>query len=384
MKKTILLEKFISAFNTIERPIYVRCGGRFEILGNHTDHNHGLCIAATCDMSTYAICDKNNSDYIHIVSEGYLNINIDINNIDINISEQGSSISIVKGICRYLKEHNYHIGGFNAYIISEIFPGAGVSSSASFELLIGYIINVLFNNKNIDKLTLAKVGQYAENVYYGKNSGLLDQIGVSYGGMVSIDFKDMNDIKINSLHMNLDGYSFILINTGGDHSKMSDLYSQIPLDMKKASNILGVNYLRESNLDKLELFKDKMDKRIYLRALHFYKENMRVEAAISAIKDNNIPLLIKYMNESRNSSNLYLNNMMYKTYDGSPLEACELIDKLTNNEGACKINGGGFAGSVVSLIPNKYKDKVIEEMKNRYGNNNIYLVNIDDKGVSEF
>ena len=336
-------------------------------------------------MSTYSICSINNSNYIHIISKGYENINIDLNDdLDIIDDQKGTSTSLVRGICRYLKDHNYHISGFNAYIISDIFPGAGVSSSASFELLIGEIINVLFNNNNIDRLALAKAGQYAENIYYGKNSGLLDQIGVSFGGLVAIDFHNMDDIKINSLHINLKGYSFILINTGGDHSKMSDLYSQIPLDMQKVSHILGVNYLRDSNIDKLESIKDKLDNRLYLRALHFYNENQRVISAIEAIKNNDINSLIKYMNESRDSSNKYLNNRMYKSYKGSPLEACELVDKLTNNEGTCKINGGGFAGSVIALIPDKYKSNVIKEIKNRYGSSNIYLVNIDDKGVSEF
>lgn len=381
--ETQLFKKFKKEFQKKPEE-FIRCGGRFEILGNHTDHNHGLCIAATCDMSTFSAVSKRDDNIVNVISEGYPKLSLNLDSLEIKEEEKGSSAALIRGVANYLVKEHHHIGGFDAYIISTIFPGAGVSSSASYELLIGDIFNILFNDNQISRLDLAKAGQYAENVYYGKSCGLLDQIGVSFGGFVYIDFKDINQPKVSNLQMNLKDHEFILVNTGGDHAAMSPLYSKIPSDMWEVAKVLGVNYLRESSKEELLKHKEELDGDKFLRACHFFDENARVEKAILAIQNDDIETLKECINGSRNSSTYLLKNMMANSYVGSPLEATDLLDKLTNGEGAAKINGGGFAGSIVCLIPTKYEEQFIQGMSVRYGKNNVYKVNIDTVGVGRF
>ena len=340
------------------------CGGRFEILGNHTDHNHGLCLASACNLEIVASVSKNNSEKVLFQSLGFDLDEVDLNDLSSKENEYATSKGLIRGVAAYLKEHGYKIGGFNAYSESSIFKGAGVSSSAAFELLVGHIFNVLFNNGKISKLELCKAGKYAENEYFGKKSGLLDQIGVGYGGVVKIDFKNIDDPLVEQIEFPFKDLHFVLVNTGGDHSSLSDLYSSIPSDMYEAARVCGHNYLVEGTFDEVEDRKDKMSESAYLRAKHFYGENKRVKKAFTALKDKDQELFLKMINESRESSTKYLKNMMVGTnYKGSPLEACDLLMKYSDNEGAVKINGGGFAGSVIALVPTSKLEKVLVKMK---------------------
>ncbi|MGM9874057.1 MAG: galactokinase [Bacilli bacterium] len=383
MKNEILNAEFKKIYN-YEPTKNIRCGGRFEVLGNHTDHNHGKCIAATCGISIYSAVSKREDNIVKVYSKGYGEFKVDLNELEIKEEELGKTPGLIRGVASYLKNHSFVIGGLDIYMESEIFPGAGVSSSAAFELLIGQIFNEFYNDNKIDRLLLAKAGQYAENNYYGKKSGLLDQIGVAYGGMVYIDFSDIDNPKVEPLKVDTEGYEFILVNTGGDHTTMSHLYSQIPLDMYTAAKAMNHNFLIEGSLDELEQIKDKIEERVYLRAKHFYLENERVLKAETAIKNKDSKTLIKLMNESRKSSAENLKNMMVEnSYVGSPLEACSLVDTLTDNLGAAKINGGGFAGSIVTLVPQNKKDNFIKVMKEKYGDGNVYVVAIDHFGVGD-
>lgn len=360
---------------------FLRCGGRFEILGNHTDHNHGKCIAATCDMSIYSAVAKRGDNIVNAFSKGFKAFSIDLSSLAIKAEETGTSQGLIRGVANYIVEHGYKVGGFDIYMESTIFKGAGVSSSAAYELLIGQVFSYLFNDNKIDRMLLAKAGQYAENKYYGKSCGLLDQIGVSWGGIVSIDFKDINNPVVKKKEIDLKDHQFILVNTGGDHSKMSHLYSQIPVDMKIVADKLGVEYLVDSSIEELVKHKDELPPIPYARAYHFFKECERVDEAMA---HNDVETLKKCINGCRKSCSDFLKNMMADKYEGSPLEACDRMDKLTNGEGAAKINGGGFAGSIVCLIPNKYEENFVKEMAKIYGDNNVYKVSVDKVGVGEF
>lgn len=373
-------KQFEEAFS-LKPEHHFSCGGRFEILGNHTDHNHGLCLASACDLEIVCSVAKNNTGTVYFQSLGYDLDEVDLLDLEPGEAEYATSKGLIRGVAAYLKNHGYKIGGFNAYSESTIFKGAGVSSSAAFELLVGHIFNELFNEGKISKLELCKAGKYAENIYFGKKSGLLDQIGVGYGGVVKIDFKNIDEPLVEQTRFPFDDLHFVLINTGGDHSSLSDLYSAIPSDMYEAARICGHNYLVEGSLEELEEHKDELTELAYSRSIHFYKENERVLEAFKALENKDEQKFLDLINESRESSTKYLKNMMVEDeYKGSPLEACDLLMKACDNQGAVKINGGGFAGSVIALVPSEKLDKVIEKMKVHYGDFNVKEIFIRNDG----
>ena len=359
------------------------CGGRFELLGNHTDHNHGLCLAATCNLCITAAVRKRNDNIINFSSIGYAPFSINLDELDVKEEEKERSPSLARGIAFYLKEHGYNIGGFDAASYSTIFMGAGVSSSAAFELLVAEIYNYYFNKDRIDRMTLCKAGQFAENNYFGKKSGLLDQIGVGYGNIVSIDFEDITKPVVEQVKFPFDNLHFVIVNTGGSHAELSDLYSSIPQDMYNAAKKLGHNFLREGTKQELEEKINDMSVLEFKRALHFYQENERVRMALDAIKDHDEATFLECINESRISSTNNLRNMMVdNVYEGSPLEACDLALSIMENKGAAKINGGGFAGSIICVVPNDYLETFIEKMSERYGKDNVREVFVRKMGPS--
>lgn len=365
----------------LNAPKIISCGGRFEILGNHTDHNHGLCLASACNLEIVASVNKNNSKLVNFCSFGFDPDKVDLTDLEPHDCEYATSKALIRGVASYLVQHGYKVGGFNAYSESSIFKGAGVSSSAAFELLVGHIFNVLFNEEKISKLELCKAGKYAENIYFGKKSGLLDQIGVGYGGVVKIDFKNIDEPRIQQIEFPFKDLHFVLVNTGGDHSSLSDLYSSIPSDMFDAARICGHNYLIECKPEEIENHKKELSENAYLRAIHFFDENLRVKNAFIALKEKDQEAFLKLINESRESSTQYLKNMMVESnYKGSPQEACDLLMKYSDNEGAVKINGGGFAGSVIALVPTSKLEKVLEKMKEHYGENNVQEIFVRDSG----
>ena len=385
--KDYLNEQFNKTFQD-EPDKYLSCGGRFEVLGNHTDHNHGLCIAATCSLSIYAAIKARNDKCVRFLSEGFGYFEIDLNDLEKVENEVGQPVSIIRGIAHYLVDNEYEIGGFDIYLKSEVPAGAGVSSSAAFELLIAQTFNVLFNNSNIPLITLCKAGQFSEREYYGKMCGLLDQIGVAFGGLVYIDFINVAEPQIEPLRLNLDGYQFVIVNSGGSHAELSHLYKAIPDKMYDAANVFGKNFLRdveykEFKKKKLDVIK-KCGKEAYQKAKHFFEENKRVEDAFKAIKKNDVKKLIKLINESRDSSTKLLENMCVDgKVKGSPLEACNLIMKASHRKAGVKINGGGFAGSVIALVPNSELKNVINATKEKYGKENVHLVNVRNDSPSE-
>ena len=378
--KNKVIDIFKEKFNEEPDKVF-SCGGRFEILGNHTDHNHGLCLAATCDLSITAAVKKRDDNIITFSSVGYTPFSINISDLEVKENEKFKSAGLARGIAYYLKDKGYSVGGFDAVSDSTIFPGAGVSSSAAFELLVAEIYNYFYNKDRIEKMVLCKAGQFAENNYFGKKSGLLDQIGVGYGGIVSIDFKDIEKPVVEQIKFPFENLHFVIVNTGGSHAELSDLYSSIPLDMYNAARIIGHEYLREGTISELEEKIHDMSVMEFKRGLHFYQENERVLKAIEAMKNNDELTFLECVNESRISSTNNLNNMMVDNqYEGSPLEACEYAMSIMENKGAAKINGGGFAGSIITIVPKEYLEVFIEQMSIKYGSDNVKEVFVRKEG----
>ena len=378
--KDYLNEQFVKTFQN-EPDKYLSCGGRFEVLGNHTDHNRGLCIAATCNLSIYAAIKAREDNNVRFLSEGFGYSEIDLTDLNKVENEVGQPVAIIRGIANYLSDNGYKVGGFDVYLKSEVPTGAGVSSSAAFELLIAQSFNVLFNESEIPLMTLCKAGQFSEREYYGKMCGLLDQIGVAYGGLVYIDFKDDAEPEVQPLRPNLDGYQFVIVNSGGSHAELSDLYKAIPDQMCDVANTFGKNFLRDVDYEELKQNKqdviEKCGKEAYQKAKHFFEENKRVENAYKAIEKNNVEKLIKLINESRESSTDLLENMCVDgKIKGSPLEACRLIMKASHQKAGVKINGGGFAGSVIALVPQDELKNVVSAAKEKYGKENVHIVDV--------
>ena len=384
--KNYLNEKFVTTYQ--EQPErYFSCGGRFEVLGNHTDHNHGLCIAATCDLSIYAAVKQRNDKLVHVLSEGFGFFEVDLNNLEKVDDEDGKPASIVRGIASYLS-NDFKYGGFDVYLKSEIPAGIGASSSAAYELIIAEIFNCLYNAGEIPLMTLCKAGQSAERNYFGKRCGLLDQIGVAYGGLVFIGFEQIDNPQVLPLRTAFKDYSFIIVDTGTSHEGLSELYSSIPEDMYKVADHFKKAFLREVDYEELKNNKDEIIENCgelaNNRAIHFFEENLRVEEALQAIQDNKVEVLVKLMNESRKSSTDLLQNMCLNgVKKDSPLEACELIYKASHHKAGVKINGGGFAGSVIALVPDDELADVVKAVKEKYGKDNIYKISVRNEVPSE-
>lgn len=350
--------------------------GRFEILGNHTDHNGGLCLAATCELEVNGLISIREDNYVSAISQGFDQIMISLDYLEPLKDELNSSAGLIRGIARYLKDKGYKIGGFNLYSESTIFKGAGVSSSAAFEIFIGQIFNCLYNDNKIDQMTLAKAGQFSENIYFGKKCGLLDQTSISFGSLSFLDFKDKENLKVENVSFPFDDVDVILVNTGGDHSSMSHLYSNIPTKMFSAAKKMNHERLIEGSLNEVSTCKvlTEEEKRF---ALHFYSECERVNKMKEALRNKDKKEFYSLINLSRESSTNNLRNMQVEgQYKNSPLEACDLFMKLVGKNGACKINGGGFAGSIVCFADKNISHTVVEKMSEIYGKTNVKIISI--------
>ena len=352
-------------------------GGRFEMLGNHTDHNHGKTLASTCSLVIEGAFAKEENNIVKFFSKDNCEFEISLDNTDIIKEETGTSQCFVRGVADYLKKHGYKIGGFSAYIESSIPPGSGVSSSAAFEILIGKIFNKLYNDNKIEILALCKAGQYAENNYFGKKSGLLDQISCASMGVSYIDFKNIEQPRIEILHNTFDGYKFVIVDTGKSHAELSHLYSSITSDMWNAAKKMGHQFLRECSWEELEAHKAEFTEGEYNRAVHFFNENDRVEKGLNCLKNNDFAGFFEAVNGSQVSSRTLLKNAMVNDeYEGSLAEALDISNAAMDNEGASKINGGGFGGSIICIVPISKFDKYYDIMTKRYGKEHVFVVSI--------
>lgn len=359
---------------------YLQSGGRFELLGNHTDHNHGKTLAATCSLMIEGAFSKEENNIVRLCSKGQCQFEIDITDTEPREETVDRSACFIRGIADYLKKHGYKVGGFSIYTESLVPPGAGVSSSAAFEILLGKVFNKLYNDNKISILDLCKAGQYAENNYFGKKSGLLDQIACASLGISYIDFGNIEQPKIDIIHNDFDQYQFVITDTGKSHAGLSDLYSSIFDDMFSAAKKMGHKFLRECSLEQLEGNSEIFTEGEYNRAKHFFEENIRVEKGLNCLKNNDFAGFFECVNQSSLSSkNLLKNAMVRGKYKGSLAEAIDISNAAMDHEGASKINGGGFGGSIISIVPLVKLDKYLKVMKNKYGEDHVFCVSILNK-----
>ena len=351
--------------------------GRTEISGNHTDHNNGKVLGGSINLDCICVAGANNSNYINIVSESFSQkFVVDIENITPGNNKIGT-VELLKGILAGFKHRGAKIGGFNAYITSNVIASAGVSSSAAFETLICQIINTLFNDGKLSKTEYAYIGKYAENNYWDKASGLLDQMCCAYGGLISIDFKDpdMPIVKEINFDFNKAEHDLIIVQTGRGHADLSADYSSIPFEMKKVAEYFGKSTLSEVDED---LFYENFDKvrvfagdRAILRSIHFFDENKRVDNEVRALENDDFNLFLKNITDSGNSSWKYLQNVYTNAAvnEQGITVALALTERFLGekNAGATRVHGGGFAGVIMTMIPEEYSQEYISYMEKYIG-----------------
>jgi galactokinase len=368
--------------------------GRTEIGGNHTDHNHGMVLAGSVTLDCIGVASKNQENIIRIHDISY-KTNYTINLFESLQKEDGeASLTLVRGIVAGFIKLGFLVGGFNLCITTNVISAAGISSSASFEMLICKILDAFYNNSTISKIDYSKIGQYAENIYWEKQSGLMDQMACAIGGVLSIDFYDVDSPKVEKIPFELSnhGYELLLLNTGGNHADLSKDYSAIPFEMQSIAIELGKEFLREvpfeifmKNLENLRLV---VGDRAILRAFHFYEENKRVVQQVEALKTNDFQKFLSLVSSSGDSSWKFLQNCYTKEDSKKQSQAYYLaLSELflkERNIGACRVHGGGFAGTIVIYLPKEYIHEYALYMEKSTGTKSIHIMNIRKYGVISF
>lgn len=362
------IEKYITLYDNTDIEIY-SAPGRSEVGGNHTDHQHGEVLAAAVNLDAIAVVGKV-EETIKVLSDDFDIAPINIHDLEIKNDEVGTSEALIRGVCARLKELGYKIGGFNAFITSDVLMGAGLSSSAAFETIIGTIISGLYNEMTIDPVVIAQVGQYAENVYFGKPCGLMDQCASSVGSLINIDFKDVNKPVVHKVDIDFSkfGHSLCIVDTKGSHADLTDEYAAIPSEMRLVADFFGKKYLRE--VDEVEFFNRLADvraianDRAILRAIHLFEENKRVEQEVTALNNGDFETFKKVVKASGDSSYKFLQNV-YANSDvknQSVSIGLAMSEKIIGENGVCRVHGGGFAGTIQVFIKDEcvadYKEKI--------------------------
>lgn len=383
-----LVTMFEEKFGDTKGIEFFSAPGRTEIIGNHTDHNGGMILAGSIDLDTIGAAVPNGTSQIHIFSQGYKNeITVDLEALD-KVEKKAGSNALLAGMMEATKKFGFQTGGFNACISTKVISAAGVSSSASFEMLICSIINYFFNDGAIDYPKYARIGQYAENVYWLKASGLMDQMACAVGGPILLDFADENKIQYEKVDFSFDkmGYRLVIVNTGKGHADLSEEYSSVPSEMKEVAALLGVSRLCETNIDALlEKLPEVKNDRAALRALHFFTENQRVQDGIKAVEEGDNDKLLKIIEASGDSSWKWLQNC-YSLQDVTEQKICLtlaltrlFLDKI--GKGVCRVHGGGFAGVIMAVVPVESADEYVQYIGKYVGENNVYPMNIRAVGA---
>lgn len=386
-----LLKGYEKAFGDSGDVLLFSSPGRTEISGNHTDHNHGKVLAGSINLDCVGVAAKNSSSHVHIVSETYnQDFTIDLNHLEPSEKKAGT-VDLVKGLLKGFEESGYSVGGFNAYITSNVISAAGVSSSASFEMLLCSMLNTFFNEGRMDTVAYAHIGKYSENNYWDKASGLLDQMACAVGGLITIDFVEPSAPAVEKIDFDFDSqnHSLIIVQTGKGHADLSADYSSVPIEMKKVAQFFGKEVLSQvteeeviGNLSEVRRFAGD---RSVLRALHFFEENKRVEAEVSALKENRFGDFLANITASGNSSWKWLQNCFTNSnYQEQGITVTLALTELfiaEKQKGACRVHGGGFAGVIMAMLPNELVDEYIGYIEGCTGKGSAFRMGIRPYGA---
>lgn len=386
-----LINDFAAIFDETRDIRLFSAPGRTEVGGNHTDHNHGRVLAAGINLDAVAAAAKNSENIVRVKSRGYDTDVCDINDLSVKEEEKGHSPALVRGMCAGFKKYGYEVGGFDAVTMSSVLSGSGLSSSAAYEVLVGTMLNYLYNDGRVDAVTIAKIAQYAENVYFDKPCGLMDQTACSVGGFVTIDFNDpaapvINEVKFDFASC---GHSLCIVDTKGSHSDLTDDYAAIRSEMESVAAVFGKKVLRD--VDEEE-FKKNIPQvravtgdRAVLRAIHFFADNDRVLKEVDALKKGDFETFKKYILESGASSYMYNQNVFsVKQPAVQPVSlALALSESILSGKGAWRVHGGGFAGTIQAFVPSELLSDYKNAMESVFGEGSCYVLSIRPVGGVE-
>ncbi|MBR5268359.1 MAG: galactokinase [Lachnospiraceae bacterium] len=386
-QKTALDAGFAAAFGGTPT-CYYSAPGRTEIGGNHTDHQRGRVLAAAVNLDTVAAVCPNGTDVIRIQSKGYPLCEVKLTELEPIADEINTTPSLVRGIAARFTELGCNVSGFDAYCESTVLPGSGLSSSAAFEVLIGTIINDLYFDNKVSAPEVAQIGQYAENVFFGKPCGLMDQTASAVGNLVTIDFFDKDHPVIEPVDFDFAscGHALCIIDTGADHADLTDEYAAIPGEIKAVASYMGKEVL--SQIDEAEFYakigelRKACGDRAVMRSIHFYQENARVPLQVEALKNNDFERFLMLVKQSGYSSYMYLQNVIpagYKAHQEVAI-ALALSEHYLNGRGAYRVHGGGFAGTIQAFVPYDMLDRFVEGMDAVLGKGACHVLSIRPQG----
>lgn len=355
------VEEFEKLYGADREAALYSVAGRSELSGNHTDHNHGCVIAASIDLDIIAVASPSAGSVIRVKSEGFPEDVVDFGVYNApNPARYEKSDSLIAGMVAGFRKEGLAVGGFDAYTTSNVLKGSGISSSAAFEDMIGNILNYVYNDGKVSNVEIAKLAQYAENRFFGKPCGLMDQMACAVGGIIAIDFRDPSAPVIEQTDFDLSaaGYNLCIVNTGGNHADLTGDYASVPAEMKSVAAYFGKEVLRDTDenavLAAIPALREKVGDRAILRALHFFAENRRVAAQKAALKAGDLDTFLANVIASGRSSFCYLQNV-YTTKNvseqGLSLALCLAERVLSGKRAAWRVHGGGFAGTIQAFVP---------------------------------
>lgn len=381
------IKKFEELYGVNEVEIY-SAPGRSEVGGNHTDHQRGQVLACGLNLDVIAIVTPTDDGIIKIVSDDYNIDEINVADLEKRDSEENTSESLIRGVAKRLQDEGYKIGGFKTFMTSDVLRGSGMSSSAAFEVAIGTILSGLYNDMKISPVFIAQASQYAENVYFGKPSGLMDQMASSVGSLVNIDFKDEKNPVINKVDVDFAkfGHSLCIVDTKGSHADLTPEYASVPVDMKKVAAYFGKEVLREVAEEdfyaNVKDIRDKFGDRPIVRAIHFYFDHNNVTDEVNALKNGDFEEFKRLITASGNSSFKFLQNV----YPASDVEhqglsvGLGVSEKILGNKGAVRVHGGGFAGTIQAFVPDDMVAKYKEAMDGLFGEGSCHVLKVRKYG----
>ena len=385
------INKFQEIFGSGQDVLVYSVPGRSEIGGNHTDHQHGKVLACALNLDIIGVVSPTKSEYININSDGRRISGIKTSDLSLQKEDVHSSRGLVKGVLKKVDDDFYRLGGFNGYFTSDVLVGSGMSSSAAFEVLVGTIASGLYNRFEIDPVTIAKYSQYAENVYFGKPSGLMDQMACSVGNLISIDFANIRKplIKKIDVDFSASGYSLCIVDAKGSHASLTGDYAAIPQELKLVAEYFGKEYVSELTYEQvmgnIADLRVKTNDRAVLRAIHVILENQRVDKEVEYLQKGDITSFLQVVKESGDSSYRFLQNV-YSPNDPTNQSlsvALMASEQILKDKGVCRVHGGGFAGTIQAFVQNDFVDEYKNQIEKVFGENTCKVLKIRKYGGIE-